>query len=333
MRRFRGFVAEWGWEEIVPSGGTEPSMNRGRALFTKEGSDFVLIGGQQENFGGGDTYLNDLWTYSTASGTWTQVLASGLTTDSIGFKGFGNGSGSVYQGPVGANDDFYLVNKSTGAETSLGQASHGGDDYWCADISGNKLFSTGLVTVSIGVKEFRSYRFDLTGSSVSSTQLTSTSDSGKNIRSSLARYPANNTLYMFAPTLASDNTSWTLGTDDILKFDLTANTGWVAETGVTNNAGAVNMGTGSIRGSLVWVASDSKFYFFAYNGQVISYDPASKTLSQVLFDNAAPGFVIGTGKGNAGDVVVDGSDIYMIRKRADYDLRANPARIWKFRRN
>lgn len=332
MRRYRGFVAEWGWEEIVPTSGSEPSMNRGRALFAKDGSDFVLIGGTRENFSGNSS-LSDLWTYSAASGAWTQVLSSGLTTSQSELTGFGTGSGNVYQGPNGSLFDFYSVNKSSGAETSLGAASHRGGDYWCADISGGKLYSVELVFISVSAKEFRSYRFDLTSSSASSTQLTSTSHDGQNIRSSLARYPANNTLYMFAPTLASDNTAWTLGTDDIIKYDLTANTGWVAETGVTNNAGAIGMGTATIKGSLVWVASESKFYFFAYNGQVITYDPSSKTLAQAVVDSSAPSYVIGTGKGNAGDVVVDGSDIYMIRKRADYDLRANPARIWKFRRN
>lgn len=332
MRRYRGFVAEWGWEEIVPTSGSEPSMNRGRALFAKDGNDFVLIGGQQENFNGSSSYLSDLWTYSTTGGTWTQVLSSGLTNGTTAsasgaFLGYADGSGNIYRGTTTAQE-YFKIAKSNGAETLLGTVSHDVADFSCADISGGKIYSLRIV-----LQQFCSYRFDLTSSSASSTQLTSTSHDGQNIRSSLARYPANNTLYMFAPTLASDNTAWTLGTDDIIKYDLTANTGWVAETGVTNSAGAIGMGTGAVKGSLVWLASESKFYFFAYNGQVITYDPSSKTLAQAVVDSSAPSYVIGTGKGNAGDVVVDGSDIYMIRKRADYNLRANPARIWKFRRN
>lgn len=339
MRRFRGFVAEWGWEEIVPTSGTEPSMNRGNALFTKDGNDFVLIGGRQENFSG-DSYLSDVWTYSTTSNTWTQVISSGLTNGSNDyvseyFLGYAD-SGNVYRGPTSAGVEYFKIAKSTGAETLLNTVSHAAEEFSCADTSGGKIYTV----ATVGQRPCnRLHSFTLTSSSASSASLTTATQSTRNARSSLAYYPSNNTLYLFAPVISAtfpNNETWTLGTGDILKYDLTAATGWTAETGVTNNAGAVNMGADD-KGQLVWVDAESKFFLFAGNGQVISYDPASKVLAQVLYDNSPSSYVVNNfrsiRKGNAGDVVVDGSNIYMIRNLDEYSLRNNPARIWKFRRN
>lgn len=341
MRRHRAFVAEWGWEEIVPASGTEPSMNRGGALFVKDGTDFILIGGQRENFSG-DTYLGDVWTYSTTSNTWTQVLASGLTNGSNdyisrSFIGYADGSGNAYRGPTSAGGKFYKIAKSSGAETDLGVAAVN-VGFSCADIANNTLY--GLKNSADKNPGETLHKVKLTTTTATSTSLTSAVQTTRNGRSSLALYPAGNTLYMFAPEISAtlpQYEPWTLGTGDIIKYDLTAGTGWVAETGVTNAAGSIGMGT--IQGQLVWVASESKFFFLGGSGSysigtVLSYDPASKVIAQVLFDGSPTTYLAAQYcKGNAGSVIVENSDIYVIRNSADYSLRNEPARIWKFRRN
>lgn len=350
MRRFRGFNAEWGWEEIVPSSGTEPSMNRGSALFTKDGTDFLVLGGLYENSGGSDIERADYWRYSTSSGTWTKVLAGvvdlggdpldGLddTIVSSAAYGFADGSGNVYRGNAGT---AYEIAKSTGAETLLSwSGSTNVGLAACADISAKKLLAAnpGAGNAPGSGASANVISLALSSSAATATSFSVSSQTGRRIRSSAGYCPDNDTLYLFAPSVASSSTTWTLGTSDIVKYDLTGSTGWTVETGITNNAGSVSLGIEE-ENALVWVDSESKFFLFAggagsYSvGTVISYDPATKELAQLIFDGSNTTFLNQCRNGNAGDVVVDGSDVYFLRKRASYADRNNPARIWKFRRN
>lgn len=340
MRRYRGFVAEWGWEEIVPVSGTEPGMNRGGAMFTKDGTDFILIGGTQDNSGSGSTTeLTDYWRFDSIGKTWTQVVTSGLSTEAR-IKGFADGSGTIYRARIGVKR-AYKIAKSTGTETELTWSGSGPNtgDVACADISAAKLYEmqpgSGAAPGSGFGASIDPVAFNSTTATL--TELAVTERTGRRIRSSAGFCPTNNTIYMFAPTVASSSTVWTLGTSDIVKYDITGATGWTVETGVTNNAGSVSMSNYETL-ALIWVPGESKFFLFSATsdwgiGVVISYDPVTKTLAQVLFDGSASTELNDCSRGNAGDVVGDGSDVYFIRKARDYDLHANPARIWKFRRN
>lgn len=347
MRRFRGFNAEWGWEEIVPSSGTEPSMNRGNALFTKDGTDFLVLGGLYDAAVGGAAERADYWRYSTTSGTWTKVLpgvvdtggdpANGLDDTFTGF-GFADGSGNVYRLTSGT---AYEISKSTGAETLLSwSGSNNMGNLRCADIQNKKVFGVGPGSSrQPGQAVFSSLMsVVLSSSAATGTSFSQSEQAGRRIRSSPGYCPDNDTLYLFAPSVASSSTTWTLGTSDIVKYDLTGSTGWTVETGITNNAGSVSLGIQEDN-ALVWVDSESKFFLFAggagnYSvGTVISYDPATKELAQLIFDGSNTTFLNQCPNGNAGDVVVDGSDVYFLRKRTSYADRNNPARIWKFRRN
>lgn len=351
-RKFRSFNAEWGWEEIVPSSGSEPSGARPGAVFTRNGTsgNFVLAGGYSG--------WSDLWTFNLSSKTWTQVVSSGAYSGQG--VGYADGSGNLLIGEStqwsGAffSTSTYKVSIATGAVTTLTQTGvQGGSGYpaFFADPATQKLYASnagtsnyyvasasnaGLLVLEQNVTTNTSTRssFNVGTASPRTTFLQS---------SSMALYPDGNTLYMLGPQVAYTS-SWALSTSSIIKYDLTAATGWVQETGVTNNAGAVPMPSPGVAGNqnqFVWCPSESKFFIFVASAdysctRVLTYDPSSKILAEALFDGNAPLYVLGAydgysqQRGNAGTVVVSGSDFYFLRAAL---TGVTNARIWKFRRN
>lgn len=351
FRKFRSFTAEWGWEEIVPSSGSEPSGARLNPVFTRNGTagNFALAGGQSG--------WSDLWTFNLSTKTWTQVVASGAFSGPG--AGYADGNGNLL---IAAKNDWdstasnvsFKISLTTGAVvalTSSGAAGGSGARCFAVDAASQKLYmsiagstnyyvgdgaSNGLLTVQQDVSNNTSTRTALSvgGSSPRTNFLQS---------SSLALYPAGNTLYMLGPQV-SYLSSWSLNSSSIIKYDITAATGWAQESGVTNNVGAVPMPFFSRNATqLVWCSAENKFFIFVASddanyscARVLTYDPASKVLAESLFDGVAPLYILGatdaysSQRGNVGAVVVSGSDFYFCRAASS---GVTNARIWKFRRN
>lgn len=349
-RKFRSFYTEWGWEEIVPSAGSEPSGARPGAVFARDGTsgDFVLAGGYPS--------VSDLWTFNLSSKTWTQVVSSGAYSGQG--VGYADGSGNLL---IALSTDWsgsffstttYKIPITTGTKVALTQSgvtggggnpafyadpgnqvlyvsNAGSTNYYVGDGSGNALLS---LTQNVSTNTSVRAAYSVGASSPRTTFLQS---------SNPALYPANNTLYMIAPSVSYTST-WALSTSSIIKYDLTAATGWVQETGVTNNAGAVPMPYyASNWNQFVWCPAEAKFFLFvgatdSSCARVITYDPSSKVLSEALASASSPLYLLGAydaysqQRGTAGTVVVSGSDFYFCRVAL---TGVTNARIWKFRRN
>lgn len=365
FHKFRAFTLEWGWEEIVPSGGTEPSGNRGGAVFARDGTGkFCLMAGVTQ----AAANLTDLWTFDYGgTNQWTQVTNSLATITGAGggtIAGYADGSGNLiasnngnsgrhFNGTSSLTPTTVKVAVASGTETALAVSgtppfdSQGGASI-AANISGKKVWEAGTYWTAGAFPWTHSYYLHHatqdTGANTSVRASSGTVSSlGRYAATGIAYHPGSNTLYAFAPS----STPWTLGTSDIIKYDLTAGTGWVAETGVTNNVGAIALGissSSSIPRQMVWNATEGKFFIFCATSAgstqpidyVLTYDPATKIIAQALFAGAAPLYALGTfdggtPRGNAGTVVVTGSDMFLCTCASLSSL--TNARIWRFRRN
>ena len=343
---FRTQILDWTWEEIAPSSGSEPTGNRGGALFTRNGSGvFCLLGGRSQS--GLDR--SDLWTFDLGTRVWTQVVSSGLVNVWLP-SGYADGSGNIFATTVSEAWDAFLastqiskINVSTGAQTFLADSGTG----VATGTYGHFAADPSTRTVFVGRYGTFSYEHGITlvtavqDPAVNTTVKTSrtTSGTGRIVASSLAYYPAGNTLYCVT---APSTSSWTLATNCVYKYDLALGTGWVQETGITNSAGAVGMpGVTEARTQMIWSATESKFFIFvsgadASCARVLTYDPVSKVITQLLFGGTSPAHILGTYdaagriRGNLG-TVVESSGQFFFCTCVDLTTLTN-ARIWRLRR-
>lgn len=341
-----GVGAPWGWEEIVPSSGSEPSGDRGGALFLGDSSYFYLIGGGS---------ATDYWRFDRSTEVWTQVVASGLSpvANSIGFV---SGSYAYYTSRLVSFVNSYSfagqqLTLSSGATASLSSSGSGSTStQWvsCADPTTGVVYSS-----EVGAFDYKLNGNSTGGSGVflkgatsgtTTTLTTLTSAATGRLSTCLAYYPNTNTIYSIAPSVAYTS-AWTLGASDIVKYDLTAATGWAAETGVTNSAGSLVIQSWPNPFHMVWWPEEAKFFIFTQSatggsgaiGSILTYDPATKVLSN-LYYSGSPGTKVlgysdgyGISRGAMGTVVVQSDGIYFARVSSDPSL--TNARIWKFRRN
>lgn len=334
FRKFRSFTAEWGWEEIVPASGSEPSGDRNSFVFTRNGSGkFIVSGGQK--ISQNNQSWSDLWAFDLSTKTWD----SKSTSVSLGNQGYADGNGYLFSGNFGqAFQTLYKTDLATGTVTTLTKSGTtsppgGATQGFFADpatqtvyASGTDIYGYVAIGSGVGAGGFTKIEIDSVNNTFANTQLATAAYGTTYLQySSIARYPSNNTMYMLAPSTIWTS-SWTLGPTVWLKNDLTANTGWSQETGVTNNAGAIDLPNfSSANNSLVWCPAETKFFVFLSAGHVITYDPASKVMARALFDGQ---FISAGGQnGNAGAIVVSGSEFFFCK------TGGTNARIWKFRRN
>lgn len=341
-----GFL-DWAWEEIIPSSGSEPSGNRGGALFARNGSGvFVLVGGRTA----AGTDLADYWSFDLGgTNQWTQVVSSGLTNVSLP-SGYADGSGNILISPSNQKWDQFIASTSLskiavvgGAQTSLTEsgtgASIGTPAQFTVDISNKRIYSgrVGTSTYYTGETLVAAVQ-DTTANTSVKTAYTSATTSRVGA-SSLGYYPAGNSLYCLT---APSTSAWTLSTSCVYKYDLTLGTGWAVESGVTNNAGSVSMPAWpSNQNQMVWSATEGKFFIFVAGastscGRVLTYDPSSKILAEALFAGSAPAYILGAydgfsiPRGNAG-TLVESSGIFYFCTCAD-NASLTSARIWRFYR-
>lgn len=360
FRKFRSWTPEWVWEELVPASGSEPNNNRFSATLAQNGAGgkLILASGQQS---GSPTYgFSDLWTFDLGTKVWTQVATSGIgpqyNNDAnknnwpnkevvAGYSaGYCDGSGNLIIGGTlnwgtqYQNTALQKVNISTGATTQitdagLGTSLFGGLDgpaltvnpasariYFAGQSGATPKLGGSLVANSVNI-----------GGNTNSQSLITQTAVNRTHASSLAYLPSANTLYMVAPPYALSPYPFALDTASLWKYNLTTNSGWVQETGVTNSVTSLTINNAS---QLVWSSADSRFYLFCAgtSGQcerVVTFDPASKVWGEAFFRNTSPTSILVDMRGNAGSVVVDGADFYFYK----YDLSLGAiVRIWKFYR-
>lgn len=341
-----GVGAPWGWEEIVPSSGSEPSGDRGGAIFLGDSSYFYLIGGGT---------ATDYWRFDRGTKVWTQVVASGLApvANSLGFV---SGGYAYYTAKSISFVNSYSfagqrLTLSSGAASSLSSSGSGSSStQWvsCADPTTGAVYSA-----EVGAFDYKLngnfsggsgvfLKGTTSGTTTTITNLTSAA-TGR-LSTCLSYHPDTNTIYSFAPSVAYTAT-WTLSVSDILKYDLTAATGWAAETGVTNSAGSLVIPSWPNAFQMVWWPAEAKFFIFTKSatggaeaiGSILTYDPVTKIISN-LYYSGSPGTKVlgyfdgyGASRGEMGTVVVQSDGIYFARVSNDTGL--TNARIWKFRRN
>ena len=350
FHKFRALWLDWTWEEIVPSGGSEPSGNRGGALFARDGTGkFVLVGGR--NHVGSD--LTDYWSFDYGgTNQWTQVVASGLTNVTLP-TGYADGSGNILVTAGYTWDSFSAsttqskIAVASGAQTALTDSGTGASVETAAqlgvDIANKTIFSGRVGSFNYNGGYALTSAVQNTGANTSTKTAKTSSTYNRVAASSLGYHPSGNALYALASNVAYNGGTWTLDTGCVYKYDLTAGTGWAAVTGVTNNAGAITMPAWpQNQAQRVWSATESKFFIFVTSGtnhscaRVLTFDPATKTLAQVLFTGAGPAYVLGEydgyslPRGNCGTVVETSGAFYFCTCAANAGL--TKARIWKFRR-
>lgn len=350
FHKFRGFTLEWGWEEIVPSSGSEPSGNRGGAAFTRDGAnEAVLIGGVTQ----AGTDLSDYWRFDFGTKQWTQVVASGLS-GIVQPRAYADGAGNILLNGNGNPKAWHgtsssKIGVSTGTQTALtdsGSTIFGSLCAWTADIANKTVFAAAANGTTREAGDELGKAVHSTAGNTNTRSALTSAVTGRSQESSPAYYPAGNALYMLAPARAYSAGAWTLGSGDIIKYDLTAATGWAVETGVSNSAGAVPMPFHpNNRAQMVWCAPEAKFFIFVPTpgasdggvGRVLTYDPASKVIAEALFSGQPAARLLGefdgsaVSRGNAGTVVVTGSEFFFVTAWALSSV--TNARIWKFRRN
>lgn len=354
-RLFTGMMLDWGWTEIVPASGSEPSGDRGGALFTRNGTGkFVLVGGRTQ--AGSD--LSDLWTFDYGgTDQWTQVVASGLTNVQLP-SGYADGSGNILinTGHVwdssSASTAESKISVSTGTQTALTDSGTGAASetaaHMTADIANKRLWVGRIGGSSYTLGYYLTKATQNTTANTSVKVQNTTSNTSKLAATSLAYHPDSDTLYTMVANVAWNGGTWTLNTGCIYKYDIAAGTGWANVTGVTNSAGGIIMPAWPANnGQMIWCASEAKFFIFIGSnnigtpgggglGRVLTFDPVTKVITEVLFSGTPPAYILsgydefGAGRGNCGTVVNTGSDFFFITAWG-YSSLTN-ARIWKFAR-
>lgn len=346
-RLFTGMVLDWTWEEIIPASGSEPSGNRGGAFFSRDGTGaFVLIGGRTQ--AGSDR--SDLWTFDYGgTNTWTQVVSSGLT-NVYSPAGYVSGGTAVIADSrrwdqPSASTTLSKISISTGTQTSLTDSGTGAGTGvvggQTADVANKTVYTSRNSTTTYVLGEWLTKSVqDLSVDTSTKTRLTSSSVS-RLASASLAFYAAENALYTVAPSHSYTGGTWVLDANCIYKYDLTAGTGWVQVTGVTNAAGGVTMPAWPInQNQMLWSDTHGQFFIFVTNAtagvaRVLMYDPSTKVLSEALFSNNAAANTLGeydaysASRGNAGTVVETAGEFFFITAGASTSI--TNARIWRFR--
>jgi len=301
-RKFKSFVGEWGWEEIVPASGSEPNGDRVKAVFSRDG-----LSGKFVVAAGGSSY-SDVWTYSPTTNTWSQLLASGITQTPAGGgnpnssywkAGFCDNNGNLWlNNPwwmynAGANTSNAYIQKivlSTGAITTISDStgvsgfdqprSALGVHVWTLNYLGSPVpqryvvghDASNTTYQTNGKYYFQTNLQDVAAGSASNDSMSggyfgSTWDQARLQGSSYAVYPYSSTegsydVYTISPAI-SYTSDWTLSAADIVKKP--ENTfSFSAVSGATSSVTGVRMQ--SVSGNmnqLVWSQSNGKFFLFA----------------------------------------------------------------------
>lgn len=345
-------LGDWVLEEVVPSGGTEPSGNRATPVFAKNGSGvFCLFGGRNS----GSTDLTDLWTYNTGTNTWTQVSAalSGLGQIAIPC-GYADGSGNLFISDQFrtffnvSDNNVRKVNITTGAVTTVtssGSPASSTQPPITVNIPTKRVYGAEAASGANGYRTANNMHWAEQDPSMNTnavTRLTSTLGS-RFIYAGPAYWPSENALFALAPSINYNANYYTLAATDIVRYNIASSTAWDSETGVINQVVGLTMpGPGLMGGpaEMLWCATEAKFFIFvpaeSVTGKlhrVLTYDPATKILGEVSFSGTADYILNGDKiyqRGNCGQVVEDSGSFYFIRCYNSPPV--TNARIWKFRK-